>query len=149
MPGNHEGVGPSIMWFDDEQADTMPINVIAAIIAVDHRPLVRGTVAFTGAVTPPGEITALDQGLVNRIRELTISDYRLGSDQEKTRRYPPRRRKRRPAGRLHAVDLDGKTLCGTEVDFVWEESPWNESAAHRNAHPECIHLAARQVNQPR
>ena len=113
-----------IMWFTDEQADSTPINVIAAIIAVDRRPLVRGTVAFTGAVTPAGGITALDQGVVDQIRDLTIAEYRLGSDREKTTRFSMRGRRRRPTGRLHAVDLDGQALCGAKVDFLWEESPW-------------------------
>ena len=134
----------SIMWFNDEQADSTPINVIAAIIAVDRRPLVRGTVAFTGAVTPAGNITTVDHGLVEQIRDLTIADYRLGSDREKTTRYSLRGRRPRPAGRLHAVDLDGQALCGAKVDFLWEELPWHQSATtHRNAHQDCIHLAAR------
>ena len=90
------------MWFNDEQADSTPINVIAAIIAVDRRPLVRGTVAFTGAVTPAGNITTVDHGLVEQIRDLTIADYRLGSDREKTSRYSLRGRRPRPGGRLHA-----------------------------------------------
>ena len=133
----------SIMWFNDEQADSTPINVIAAIIAVDRRPLVRGTVAFTGAVTPAGNITTVDHGLVEQIRDLTITEYRLGSDREKTTRYPLRGRRPRPAGRLHAVDLDGRALCGAKVDFLWEELPWHQSATHRNAHQDCMHLAAR------
>jgi hypothetical protein len=139
----HTGDAPPIMWFNGEQADSMPINVIAAIIAVGRRPLVRGTVAFTGVVTPTGDITALDRGLVEQIRDLSISEYRLGSDR-KTTRYALRGRRHRPAGRFHAVDFDGQALCGAEVDFVWEESPWSESSTHRNAHPECIHLAARE-----
>jgi len=133
----------SIMWFSDEQADSTPINVIAAIIAVDRRPLVRGTVAFTGAVTPAGEITTVDHGLVEQIRDLTIAEYRLGSDREKTTRYSLRGRRPRPAGRLHAVDLDGQALCGATVDFLWEELPWHQSATHRNAHQDCVNLAAR------
>ncbi len=134
----------SIMWFnDDEQADSSPINVIAAIIAVDRRPLVRGAVAFTGAVTPAGDITTPDHGLVAQIKDLTIADYRLGSDRVKTTRYSLRRRGPRPTGRLHAVDLDGQALCGATVDFLWEELPWRGSATHRNAHPDCIHLAGR------
>ena len=133
----------SIMWFNDEQADSTPINVIAAIIAVDRRPLVRGTVAFTGAVTPAGNITTVDHGLVEQIRDLTIADYRLGSDREKTTRYSLRRRRPRPTGRLHAVDLDGQALCGATVDFLWEELPWHQSATHRNAHQDCVNLAAR------
>src|SRR6478609_2707545 len=102
----------SIMWFNDEQTDSMPINVIAAIIAVDRRPLVRGTVTFTGAVAPGGGIKALNQAVVDQIKDLTISEYRLGSDREKTTRFPMRgRRGRRPTGQLHAVDLDGQALC--------------------------------------
>jgi len=133
----------SIMWFSDEQADSTPINVIAAIIAVDRRPLVRGTVAFTGAVTPAGNITTVDHGLVEQIRDLTIAEYRLGSDREKTTRFSLRGRRPRPAGRLHAVDLDGQALCGATVDFLWEELPWHQSATHRNAHQDCVNLAAR------
>jgi hypothetical protein len=140
--GKQSGDDP-IMWFNDEQADSTPINVIAAIIAVNRRPLVRATVAFTGAVTPAGDITALDPGLVNRIRDLTTAEYRLGSDREKTSKYSLRGRRHRPTGRLHAVDLDGRALCGAKVDFLWEESPWNESVTHRNAHPDCVLLAAR------
>jgi len=121
--GNQPRDTRSIMWFNDEQAGTTPINVIAAIIAVDRRPLVRGTVAFTGAVTPAGNITTVDHGLVDQIRDLTIADYRLGSDREKTTRYLLRGRGPRPAGRLHAVDLDGQALCGATVDFLWEELP--------------------------
>ena len=142
--GNQPRDTRSIMWFnDDEQAGTTPINVIAAIIAVDRRPLVRGTVAFTGAVTPAGNITTVDHGLVDQIRDLTIAEYRLGSDREKTTRYSLRGRRPRPAGRLHAVDLDGQALCGAKVDFLWEELPWHQSATHRNAHQDCVHLAAR------
>jgi len=144
LPGNHSGDTLPMMWFTDEQTDSMPINVIAAIIAVDRRPLVRGTVTFTGAVAPGGGIKALNQAVVDQIKDLTISEYRLGSDREKTTRFPMRgRRGRRPTGQLHAVDLDGQALCGAKVDFVWEESPWRESAARGNAHPECILLAAR------
>jgi len=141
--GNQPRDARSIMWFNDEQADSTPINVIAAIIAVDRRPLVRGTVAFTGAITPAGNISTVDHGLVDQIRDLTIADYRLGSDREKTTRYSLRRRRPRPAGHLHAVDLDGQALCGAKVDFLWEEIPWHQSATHRNAHQDCIHLAAR------
>src|SRR6476660_3951690 len=118
--GNQPRDTRSIMWFNDEQAGTTPINVIAAIIAVDRRPLVRGTVAFTGAVTPAGNITTVDHGLVDQIRDLTVADYRLGSDREKTTRYALRGRQPRPAGRLHAVDLDGQALCGAKVDFLWD-----------------------------
>ena len=92
----------SIMWFNDEQADSTPINVIAAIIAVDRRPLVRGTVAFTGAVTPAGNIiTTVDHELVDQIKDLTTAEYHLGSDREKTTRYSLRGRRPRPAGRCH------------------------------------------------
>ena len=133
----------SIMWFNDGQADSTPINVIAAIIAVDRRPLVRGTVAFTGAVTPAGNITTVDHGLVDQIRDLTVAEYRLGSDREKTTRFSLLGRRPRPAGRLHAVDLDGQALCGATVDFLWEELPWHQSATHRNAHQDCVNLAAR------
>src|SRR6478752_10314541 len=93
--GNQPRDARSIMWFNDEQADSTPINVIAAIIAVDRRPLVRGTVAFTGAVTPAGNITTVDHGLVDQIRDLTIAEYRLGSDRENTR-YSLRGRRPRP-----------------------------------------------------
>ena len=141
--GNQPRDARSIMWFNDEQADSTPINVIAAIIAVDRRPLVRGVVAFTGAVTPAGDITTPDHGLVAQIKDLTIADYRLGSDRVKTTRYSLRRRGPRPTGRLHAVDLDGQALCGAKVDFLWDELPWHQSATHRNAHQDCIHLAAR------
>jgi len=88
--GRQPGDARSIMWFSDEQADSTPINVISAIIAVDRRPLVRGTVAFTGAVTPAGNITTVDHGLVEQIRDLTIAEYRRGRDREKTTRYPRR-----------------------------------------------------------
>jgi hypothetical protein len=141
--GNQPRDTRSIMWFNDEQADSTPINVIAAIIAVDRRPLVRGTVAFTGAVTPAGNITTVDHGLVEQIRDLTIAEFRLGSDREKTMRFSLRGRRPRPAGRLHAVDLDGQALCGATVDFLWEELPWHQSATHRNAHQDCVNLAAR------
>jgi hypothetical protein len=141
--GNQPRDTRSIMWFNDEQAGTTPINVIAAIIAVDRRPLVRGTVAFTGAVTPAGNITTVDHGLVDQIRDLTVAEYRLGSDREKTTRFSLLGRRPRPAGRLHAVDLDGQALCGATVDFLWEELPWHQSATHRNAHQDCVNLAAR------
>src|SRR6476469_3145037 len=94
--GNQPRDARSIMWFNDEQADSTPINVIAAIIAVDRRPLVRGTVVFMVASPPAGNITTVDHGLVYRIRDLTVAEYRLGSDREKTTRYSLRGRRPRP-----------------------------------------------------